>query len=116
MHPSRLIYVTPTVVAAVAGADGRYVLDGVPAGCRRFTVWHHEKGIVDRELISWKARHHLDIEFPAAKTPPKALPAWPDLLPFYMVLFTGACSVPFLWLVKDDAEDAGRRPPGRSFG
>ena len=66
------IYVTPTPVAAVTGADGRYVLDGVPPGRRRFTAWHPEKGIADREVdVADGKTTSLDIEFPAAKPPPK---------------------------------------------
>jgi hypothetical protein len=74
VHPlSRAwIYVTPTAVAAVAGADGRYALEGVPAGRRRFTAWHPEKGIADREIdiVDGKAAT-LDIDFPAPKSPAK---------------------------------------------
>jgi hypothetical protein len=44
------IYVTPTEIGAVAGPDGRFALERVPAGKRRFTAWHPEKGILDREI------------------------------------------------------------------
>jgi hypothetical protein len=66
------IYVTPTPIAAVTGTDGRYALEGVPAGRRRFTAWHPEKGIVDREVdVANGKPTALDIEFPAAKPPAK---------------------------------------------
>jgi hypothetical protein len=66
------IYVTPTPIAAVVGADGRYALDGVPSGRRRFTAWHPEKGIVDREVdVADGKPTALDIEFPAPKPPAK---------------------------------------------
>ena len=66
------IYVTPTPVAAVTGADGRYVLDGVPSGRRRFTAWHPEKGISDREVdVAEGKTTDLDIEFSAVKPTPK---------------------------------------------
>lgn len=60
------IYVTPTAVAAVSGRDGRYALDEVEAGPRRFTAWNPEKGIVDREVSVAEGKTlSLDIEFPA---------------------------------------------------
>jgi hypothetical protein len=66
------IYVTPTPIAAVTGTDGRYVLEGVPAGRRRFTAWHPEKGIVDREVdVADGKTASLDIDFPAPKSPAK---------------------------------------------
>lgn len=66
------IYVTPTPIAAVTGADGRYALEGVPAGRRRFTAWHPEKGIVDPEVdVGEGQATALDIVFPAPKPPAK---------------------------------------------
>jgi len=66
------VYVTPTAILAVTGADGRYVLDGVPAGRRRFTAWHPEKGIADREVVVAEGKSAtLDIDFPAPKPPAK---------------------------------------------
>jgi hypothetical protein len=66
------VYVTPTAIFAVTGADGRYALDGVPAGRRRFTAWHPGKGIVDREVdVAEGKAATLDIDFPAPKPPAK---------------------------------------------
>ncbi|HKB72269.1 MAG TPA: hypothetical protein VKH46_15620 [Thermoanaerobaculia bacterium] len=60
------VYVTPTAVAAVAGADGRYVLQNVPAGRRRFTAWNPEKGIADREIdVPRSGSAVFDVEFPS---------------------------------------------------
>jgi len=60
------IYVTPTSVAVVSGADGRYALENVEAGLRRFTAWNPEKGISDREVkVEAGKATSLDIDFPA---------------------------------------------------
>ena len=60
------IYVTPTAVAAVSGADGRYALENVEAGPRRFMAWNPEKGIADREVkVEAGKAASLDIDFPA---------------------------------------------------
>ena len=59
------IYVTPTAVATIAGPDGRWVLERVPAGRRRFTAWHPEKGILDREIdVPASGSAAFDVEFP----------------------------------------------------
>jgi hypothetical protein len=60
------IYVTPTAIGAVTGPEGRFVLERVPAGKRRFTAWHPEKGIVDREIdVPETGAAALDVVFPA---------------------------------------------------
>ena len=59
------IYVTPTRVGTVVGSGGSYALEGVPAGRRRFTAWHPEKGIVDREIeVPESGTASFDVEFP----------------------------------------------------
>jgi hypothetical protein len=59
------IYVTPTAIGAVVGAEGRFALERVPAGRRRFTAWHPEKGIVDREIdVPESGTAVFDVEFP----------------------------------------------------
>jgi hypothetical protein len=45
------VYVTPTSHFVVAGSDGRYRLEGVPAGKRRVTAWDEAKGTQDREVV-----------------------------------------------------------------
>ena len=59
------IYVTPTAIGTVAGADGAYALPHVPAGRRRFTAWHPDKGIVDREIdVPASGSAVFDVSFP----------------------------------------------------
>ncbi len=45
------VYVTPTSHFAVAGSDGRYRLEGVPAGKRRVTAWDEKHGTQDRDVV-----------------------------------------------------------------
>lgn len=45
------IYVVSTPSFAVAGGDGRYRLEGVPPGKRRFTAWDETHGTQDREVV-----------------------------------------------------------------
>ena len=60
------VYVTPTSLATVVGPGGSYVLEHVPAGRRRFTAWHPEKGIVDREIeVPSAGSATFDVEFPS---------------------------------------------------
>lgn len=59
------IYVTPTPVASVAGADGRYALEGVPAGRRRFTAWHEKQKILDFDVDVPAGGATRDIAFPS---------------------------------------------------
>jgi hypothetical protein len=59
------IYVTPTAVGTIVGSGGAYVLERVPPGRRRFTAWHPEKGIVDREIdVPPSGSATFDVEFP----------------------------------------------------
>jgi hypothetical protein len=59
------IYVTPTALGTVVGPGGRYDLDRVPAGRRRFTAWHPEKGILDREIdVPASGSAAFDVVFP----------------------------------------------------
>jgi len=59
------IYVTPTAIGAVVGPRGRFTLEGVPAGKRRFTAWHPEKGILDREIdVPASGSAAFDVVFP----------------------------------------------------
>lgn len=59
------VYVAPTASAAVASAEGRYVVENVPPGRRRFTAWHPEKGILDREIDVPTGGATFDVVFPA---------------------------------------------------
>lgn len=45
------VYVTSTPHFAVVGSDGRYRLEGVPAGKRRVTAWDETHGTQDREVV-----------------------------------------------------------------
>jgi len=45
------VYVAPTACFALAGSDGRYRLENVPAGKRRFTAWDEKRGTQDREVV-----------------------------------------------------------------
>jgi hypothetical protein len=60
------IYVTPTAIGEVVGPEGRFAQERVPAGKRRFTAWHPEKGILDREIdVPESGTAVFDVEFPA---------------------------------------------------
>jgi hypothetical protein len=59
------IYVTPTAIGTVAGPEGGFTLEAVPAGKRRFTAWHPEKGILDREIdVPASGSAVFDVVFP----------------------------------------------------
>ena len=60
------IYVTPTGHFAVTGANGRYRLENVPAGKRRFTAWDEKNGTLDREVVV-KAGETGQLDFEAKK-------------------------------------------------
>jgi len=45
------VYVTSTSHFAVVGSDGRYRLEGVPAGKRRVTAWDETRGTQDRDVV-----------------------------------------------------------------
>ncbi|MGH9441254.1 MAG: carboxypeptidase-like regulatory domain-containing protein [Thermoanaerobaculia bacterium] len=45
------IYVASTACFAIAGSDGRYRLQSVPAGKRRITAWDEAKGTEDKDVV-----------------------------------------------------------------
>lgn len=45
------VYVTSTPHFAVVGGDGRYRLEGVPAGKRRVTAWDEARGTQDKDVV-----------------------------------------------------------------
>jgi hypothetical protein len=77
------VYVIPTAVGTVAGADGRYILDNVPPGRHRFTAWNDARGILDREMDVVAGRTMaLDWEFSSTISqwaPPFTSSPWSSL-------------------------------------
>jgi hypothetical protein len=70
------VYVGDNPYNAVTGADGRYVIDGIPPGTYTVRVWHELLGNIDRSVTVESGKTAtVDVAFPiAAPIPPPQAP------------------------------------------